>query len=95
MEREEQFSLQTGIEVDHHVAATDEVHARERGVYDQVLLGENDALAQVLDDAVAIFLLDKKLSQALGRDILGERLGVEALAGFFEEFLVEVGREDL
>src|SRR6266849_7464199 len=74
MENGKRLFLQTGLEINQQVAATDEVHARERRVSDEILPGEDDHLPQRLDDPVAAFLLDKKASQALRRDILREAL---------------------
>ena len=70
MERGERLLLQARLEINQQVAATDEVHARERRVADEVLPGEDDHLAQRLADPVAAFLLDEEPPQAFRRDIL-------------------------
>src|SRR3989442_11656567 len=95
MESGERLLLQTRLKINQQVAATDEVHARERRVADEILPGEDDHLAQRLDDPVAAFLLDKKASQALRRDILHEALGVKTVPGFVQQRVVEVRAEHL
>jgi len=56
----EHLLLQARLEIDQQVAATDDVHARERGIADDVLSGEDDHLAQGLVDPIAAFLLDEE-----------------------------------
>ena len=70
MKRGDRLLLQARLEIDQEIAATDEVHARERRVGDQVLPREDHHFAQRLADAVAAFLLDEEPPQALGRDVL-------------------------
>src|SRR5258708_23596737 len=66
MESGQRLLLQTRLQINQEVAATDQVHARERRVGDEILPGEDDRFAQRLDDAIAAFLLDKKPAQAFG-----------------------------
>lgn len=87
--------LQGGFEVNQEIAATNKIDAREGGIGDEVLAGEDDHLAEGFGDAVAAFLLDKKAAEAFGRDILGERLGVKRVPGFVQEGVIEVGGKDL
>src|SRR5213080_3443263 len=87
--------LQAGLKINQQVAATDEVHARERRVAQEILSGEDDGLPQGLTDAVAAVLLDKEPSQAFGRHVLHQALGVKAGAGFIQQRRVEVGGENL
>src|SRR5229473_6871260 len=84
MENGKRLLLQTGLEINQQVAATDEVHARERRVGDEILPSEDDHLPQRLDDAIAAFLLDEEPPQAFRRDILSEAFGVKTVAGFVE-----------
>src|SRR5689334_23923269 len=59
--------LQTRLEIDQQVAATDQVHPREWRIADHILPREYDALAQWFDDAIAALLLDEKAAQPLRR----------------------------
>ena len=70
MERGQRLLLQARLEINQQIAATDEVHARERRVGDEILPREDHHLAQRLADAVAAFLLDEEPPQAFRRDIL-------------------------
>ena len=70
VERGQHLLLQARLEIDQQVAATDEVHARERRIGDEVLPREDHHLAQRLADPVAAFLLDEEPPQPLGRDVL-------------------------
>lgn len=95
VERGQRLLLQARLEIDEQVAATDEVHLRERRVGDEILPCKNHHLAQRLRYAVTALLFDEEAPQALWRDVLDETLGVEALAGPVEERLVEVSGKDL
>src|SRR5690349_12227032 len=95
MECREGLLVQPGFEVDEQIAATDEVHARERRVGDKVLAGENDHLAQRLDDAIATLLLYEKAAQTLRRNVLDEGFGVKTVARFVQQVIVEVSGEHL
>src|SRR5439155_1632643 len=57
VQQREQPLLDRGLEVDQQVAAGGDVEAAERGVLQDVLGGEDDALAEVLADAVERVLL--------------------------------------
>ena len=91
----EHFLLQARLEVDQQVAAGDEVQARERRVADEVLAREHHHFAQRLGDAVAAGLFDEETLQPLGREVLRQGLGVQAVACFLEQRLVQVGRKHL
>src|SRR5665213_3454475 len=87
--------LQSGLQVDQQVAATDQIHFRKRRITDQILARENHRLAKRLGDSVAALLLDEKPSQSLRRNVGCERLGVKTGARLVEQRVVQVGREDL
>src|SRR5215213_7465395 len=89
------FLLQTRLEIDHHVSATDEIHAREGRIADDILPGEHDQLSQRFDYPVTTVLLDKEATQPLRRYILHERLRIEPVPGFDEVCLVQIGGEHL
>ena len=95
VERGQRLLLQGRLQIDQQVAATHDIHAREGRVGDQVLAREDHHLAQALADAVAAFFLGEEPPQALGRNLVGEAPGVQAVAGLVEQRVVEVGGEDL
>ncbi len=66
MKSRQDFFLQPGLEINQQVAATDEVHARERRVAQEILPSEDDHLPQGFADAVAALLLDEEPTQPLG-----------------------------
>ncbi len=76
MERGQRLLLEGRLQIDEQVAATDQVHAREGRIGDEVLPREDDHLAQRLADTVAAFFLDEEPPQPLRRDVIGEALGV-------------------
>ena len=82
MESRERLLLQTRLQINQQITATDQVHARERRIADEILPGEDDHLAQRLNDAIAALLLDKKSSQPFRTHILHQALGVKTMPGF-------------
>ena len=95
MEGGNEFRLQTQCQINHEVAATDEVHAREGGLADEILSGEDDLLAQRLAHPITPRLFNEESSQPFWRDVGHKGLRVQALPGFVEQRVVQVGREDL
>ena len=87
--------LQRRLQVDEHVAATDEVDLGEGWVGQHVVPGEHAHVADRLADAVAAVHLGEETPQALRRDVLRDALRVEARAGLLDARSVEVGGEDL
>ena len=87
--------LQIRAEVDHEVAATDEVELRERRILDDVLLGEDEQVADPLVDAVAAVLGGKKPGEPFGRDVGGDAGGIDAGARGGDRPAVDVGGEHL
>src|SRR5512133_685180 len=57
--------LQSRLEVDQDVSATDEVHAREGRIVDEILPGEDHHFPQRLADPVPALLLHEKAPQTL------------------------------
>ena len=95
MEGGQRLLLQARLQINQQIAATDQVHARERRVADQILPRENDHLAQGFDDPVAAFFLDEKPPQAFRRNILDQIFGVKPVAGLVQQRFVEVGGKHL
>ena len=95
MERRQDLLLQTRLDIDEQVAATDQVHAREGRIADEILPRKDDCVAQRLDHAIAVLFLDKEASQPFGRHVLHQTFGVETGAGFIEQRIVQVSGENL
>ena len=74
------FSLHFGLDVNHQVAATDQVHSQERRVAKHVMLGKGDAFADALVDLIAAILFDEEARQALLGDVAGDALRVDPIA---------------
>ncbi len=87
--------LQPRLEVDHQVAAGDQVKARERRVADEVVHREQARLTQLLGHAVAAVLLDEVALQALGGQVRDGRAEVKPGPRGLDGAVVHVGREDL
>ena len=94
MKRGHRFLLRARLEIDQHVAATDEVYARERRVGGEVLPREDHHIAHRLIDTVAAVRLDKEPLQALWGEIGDEALRVQTTAGLLQHRFAEVGGED-
>ena len=69
VEQRQHLLLRRRLEVDEQVAAGDEIDARERRVLDDVVLREDDHLAEVGDDLVAVAVPGEVAREALGRDV--------------------------
>lgn len=82
MEDGKQAALQHGLEVDHDIAATDEVELAKRRVRPHVVRSEDDHLANVFDDVIGSLALHEVPRQALGRHILDDALPEDALPAF-------------
>ncbi len=95
MEQREDGLLRVRLEVDQQVAAGDQIELRERRVANQVVRREDDALADVLRDVIAVRLEREVALEALRADAGQLLLAVDAGAGDFERRLVHVGRENL
>ena len=95
VERGQHLFLQARLKVDQHIAATDQIQAREGGIADDVLPGKHDGVAKRFDDPEPALFLGKKPPQTLRRDILRETFRIEPVAGLGQVCLVEIGREDL
>src|SRR5260370_11957559 len=61
--------LQLRAEINKQVAATDQIEARERGIFSDVLFGENTCLADGLHDLIALVDASKKTFQTSGGQI--------------------------
>lgn len=95
VEDAEQGLLQHGLEVDHDVAAADKVELAERRIGEQVVRRKHDHLADLVDDVVRVASDLEKAHQAIGRHVVGDAFGIDALAGDLDRLHVDVRREDL
>ena len=96
MEGRQDPPLQRRGHVDKHIAATDEIHMRERRVGGQVLAREDAALADRFVDAVEVVFLLEEAVQPLGRELGLDALGIEPGAGPRQRAgIAEIGGEDL
>ena len=96
MKQRDDLLLHLLVQVDQEVAATDQVQPGEGRVGREVLGGENDLLADLLDDLVAAVFARKEPLQPLGRDVLADLfLRIAAAAGGRQRGDIGVGGEDL
>ncbi len=68
-------------QIDQKVAADEDIQFGKGGVHDDVLRGEGNHLPYLLADPVAVFFLDKKPLQAIGRYVRGDAPRIDPLAG--------------
>ena len=78
MEEGKGLLLGQRLEIDDQVAATNEVELGERGVLDDVVLGEDDHLPQFLGDLEAVAFAREVLRQALGVHFRQRGLAVDS-----------------
>ena len=95
MKHVQQFLLQIGFQVNHQVAAAEQMQLGKGRVAGDVLRRKNHHAADLLADAVTTRHLGEETRQALGRHIGGNVVGVKAAAGFLDGILVHVGGENL
>ncbi len=95
MEGRQNLLLRPRLEVNQQVPATDQVHARERRVAQDILPREHAQLPEALAHPVAAVLFHKETPQPFRRDLVHQALEVKPVAGFHQQRLVEVGGEDL
>ncbi len=97
VEQGNELLLQVPAHIDQEVAATDQVELGERRVFDHVLLGKDQHVADAFVDAIgaAAGLGREKPRQPLRRDVGGDAGRIEAGAGRGNRLAVNVGGEDL
>lgn len=95
MEHLQDFALDLAVEVDQQVAADDQVDLRERRIRQQVVLGEQHPLADLLAHAVVVAILKEVLTQP-GRGHVGnDRLRVSAVTARSNGTFIDVGGKHL
>ena len=95
VENRDHLLLHRRAEIDQHVAATDEVHLRERRIGDDILPREDTDIPDGLADAVAAVRPREKAPQPLGRDVGLDALGIDRVARAVEHRLVHIRPEQL
>ena len=95
MEGGDQPVLQRRLQVDHQVAARQQVQPGEGRVLDDALHREDHALAHLLADAVAGVLPHEEALEALWRHVQRDVVRVQADAGEGDGVVVEVGAVEL
>ena len=95
MEQAENPLLHIGIEVDQHVAATDQVELRERRIADHILFGEHHQIAHLLADAIGVLPMDEIAAEQIARDVGGNALRVNARPGERQGVVIDVRRENV
>src|SRR5204862_609576 len=90
VEDREQLLLSLRVEIDHQVAAGDQIDARERRCGQHVVLREDALLANALGDAESAVDLAEKTTKPLGRNVLGDALRENADARLVDGDAVDV-----
>src|SRR5207249_9248146 len=87
--------LRRRLQIDEEVSAAHQVHAGERRVLDQVLLGKNNRVADTPRDVIFGALLGKETTQPFRRNIELDVLRVASSARVLNRLLVHVGPANL
>src|SRR5512140_245072 len=82
-------------QIDQDVAAADKVQVRERGVFREVVFGENAQLPDILADLIMAVELDEEALQSLLGEVRDGALGVFSRPGAVDGRLEDVRGEDL
>jgi len=97
MEKGEEFFLQFPSHVDEEIAAEDAVEFGKRRVFDHVLLGKNQHVADAFVDAIrtAVGLGRKKAGQPFRRDIGRDAGRIQPASGRGDGLAIDVGGKNL
>lgn len=71
------------LQIDHQVAATEQIEPGEGRIFDDILCGEHHHLADEFFHAVAAVLLHEELAKSFRRDILND-IGCQELESLRE-----------
>src|SRR5579871_4272366 len=89
------FFLQHGTEIDEDVAATDQIHARERRITEDILPGEDAHVADRFGNLVSVGHFVEEAPEAYLGDFSGDVLLVKTGARALNRAFAEVGAENL
>ena len=97
MEQRNEFLLQVAVYIDKEIAAADEVEPGERRIFDDVLLGKNQHVADAFMDPVgaAVGFGGEKAGQPFRRDVGGDAGRIETGPGRGDCLAVNIGGEHL
>ena len=95
VEHRHQPVLQRGAEVDQQVAAAQQVQSGEGRVGGQVMVGEDDRVAQGRHHAPAAVTAPEEALLPLGRQRLQQRVGIHPAAGAGDGVVVQVSGKQL
>ena len=90
-----EIPLQDILEIDQEISAADQVQPAEGRILKDIVLGEDDHLADVVIDHIAVALFGKETAQPRDRDILQNAVAVDAARRHVDGIAVQVRREDL
>ena len=95
VEDREEIPLQHGLEIDQKVSAADQVQLSERRILENIVLGKDDHLADVVPDLVLVSLPVEITAQPHHADILDNVVAVDAPGRRGDCVGIQVRREDL
>ena len=95
VKKREEVLLQLRAEVDQQIAATDQIELEKGRILDDVLLGEDQQVADAFVDAIAAAIGGEEARQAFGRKIGGDAGRIAAGAGGRDGLAVDVRGEEL
>src|SRR5262245_374714 len=95
MEGLEDPLLRRAVQIDQQIAARDQIEVRKRRILDDIVVREENHLAQFAPDPIArAFVMEEALEPLLGH-VHDVGVGIETLARRRDRVLVEVGSEYL
>ena len=95
MENSEQLTLQDALEIDQQVPAADQVQLAEGRILEDIVLGKDDHLADLVVDHIMVPLAGEIAAEPGDRHIFDDVVPVHAPAGGGDGVGVQVGSEDL
>ena len=97
MEQGNHLLLQLAPHIDHEITTTDQVEFGKWRVFDHVLFGKNQRVADTLVDAIGftVGFQRKKARQPFRGDVVGDAGGKESFAGLTDGLAVYVGGKEL
>ena len=83
------------LEVDHHIAAADEVQLAERRIGEHIMRSENDHPPQFLGNLILVTHLQEVPGQPVRGDVVNNVLRIDPAPCLFESAAVHIGGKDL
>src|SRR6185436_15132694 len=88
VKQRDQLPLYFRLQVNEHVAATDQIELGERRIADQILAGEDHRFTNALGHPIAVILAREEALQPLWRDVERDALGIHARSRDLERAIV-------